>query len=72
MTVKSLITLMTGINVLKLFMAISYKISGVFIPCTPFQDSILFVGEAKSQPYSGKPEKCLCFILVGSCLTCKH
>jgi hypothetical protein len=35
-----------------------------------FPTSLLFVGKARSQPFSVEPERC--FTWVGSCLTHKH
>jgi hypothetical protein len=42
----------------------------VFVHGKPFQPSLLFVGKARSLPYSGAPERF--FNRIGSCLTNRH
>ncbi len=56
-------------NVIKLFTAVSYAFSELaraFAPGKPFQPSLMFVGEARSLPENGAPERC--FTQVGSAL----
>jgi len=45
-----------GANAIKLFTAVSYA----FAPGKPFQPSLLFVGKARSIPYSGAPKTLPC------------
>ncbi len=43
----------SGINVIKLFTAISYdflKLATAFVPGNPFQSSLIFVGKAGAYP----------------------
>ena len=71
--IKGLMLLTPGVNVMKLFTAVSYAFSKkarAFVPGKPFQPSPMFVSEARSLPRSGACE--MCFTGVGSGLTCKH
>jgi hypothetical protein len=48
-----------GVNVIKLFTVVIYKVPNrlVFIPDRLFQPSLRFIGKARSLYYSGAPEK---------------
>ena len=53
-------------NVIKLFTAVSYEFSlkaRVLAPGKLNHPTLMFVGKARSLPYSGRPERC--FFLLG-------
>ncbi len=55
-----------GANFIKLFLSVIYGFSlyaKVFVPGKLFQPSLMFVGEARSLPQNGAPERC--FTRVG-------
>jgi hypothetical protein len=67
---KSFITLGPGPKVIKLFtVVICNKVEFLFIS-RHFQASLMFVGKARSLPYSTAPESF--FNRIGSCFTNKH
>jgi hypothetical protein len=48
----------SGPNVIKRFADLIYECDLVFVPCKPFQPSLMFVGKATSLTKSGATERC--------------